>query len=477
MKQSINLKSASALILFCLIILFSCKKEIQNEPVIQEEFPTANKSQGHLVQTKTFSSDVALKWLDLQLRLLWYDSRSYAGNPYLEAPTAFATYGLHGNRYFAYLGVALYESVVPGMPSYQSLAGQLSQMPDMPATEPGKAYDWAASGNAALYYLTKNFYTRGFAANLAAIDSLYNALKTEYQQQTDAVVFARSDEFGTEVAKRIFEWSKTDGASGPCSYTLPLDPATGLPDPKKWTNTAPNPTAVSFPCWGNNRMFVPGSDNNTASPLPPPYSTEPGSAYRQMVEEVYNLKPLPGSEEEATALYFNDIPGYGAGTHYQSIFSQVMHSEKPQLDVYALAQAKVSMAMADAQINCWRIKYNVLVDRPTRYIRNVLGYAGWTSTIGIHPHPEFPSGHSQTGGAFAGAMTGILGNDYPVTVHTYDQLGKPSRPYSSFSAMADNIGMSRVYGGIHYKYTCVESKKQGWKIADNILNVVKFQKE
>ena len=475
-KQFLN---SILLLSFAPLFFLSCQKQTDTSATQREEFATAtNKTYGHLNQTKTFDATGPMKWHDLQLRLLWYDNRTYAGNPYLEAPTAFATYGLHGNRFFAYLGVALYESVVPGMPSYQSLTGQLSQMPAMPATEPGKAYHWAASSNAALHYLTKKFYTRGFAANLAAIDSLYNALKAEYQQQTDAAVFARSDTFGTEVASRIFEWSKTDGANATCNYTLPVDPATGLPDPRKWTNTAPNPTAMSFPCWGNNRLFVPGSANNTASPLPPPYSTEAGSAYRQMVEEVYNLKPLPGSEEEATALYFNDIPGYGAGTHYQSIFSQVMHAEKPQLDMYAVAEAKVGMAMADAQINCWWIKYrpDVLVDRPTRYIRNVLGHAGWTSTIGIHPHPEFPSGHSQTGGAFAGAMTGIFGDNYPITVHTYDHIGKPSRPYASLSAMADNIGMSRVYGGIHYRYTCVESKKQGWKIANNILNTVRFQK-
>ena len=466
-------------ILISVLVLFSCQKQIDKESSIQDESQAAARAQdqGHLKQTKTFDATGPMKWHDLQLRLLWYDTRTYAGNPYLEAPTAFATYGLHGNRFFAYLGIGLYESVAPGMPSYQSLSGQLNQMPTMPSTEPGKEYHWAASANAALHFLTKNFYTRGLATNLAAIDSLYNALKAEYQHQTDATVFDRSDAFGNEVAKRIFEWSKNDGASAVCNYTIPNDPSTGLPDPTKWTNTAPNPTAISFPCWGNNRLFVSGSTNNTASPLPPPYSTQVGSPYRQMVEEVYNLKPLPGSEQEALALYFNDIPGYGAGTHYQSVFSQVMHSINPQLDFYAESEAKVGIALAEAQINCWKIKYTELVDRPTRYIRNVLGHTGWTSTIGIHPHPEFPSGHSQTGGAFAGAMTSIFGSSYPITVHTYDHLGKPSRSYASFSDMADSISMSRVYGGIHYKYTCQESKKQGWKIADNIVSIVKFRKE
>jgi len=41
----------------------------------------------------------------------------------------------------------------------------------------------------------------------------------------------------------------------------------------------------------------------------------------------------------------------------------------------------------------------------------------------------------------------------------------------------DDIGRSRVYAGIHFTYTCVESAKQGSKIAQNILSKLKFLKE
>ena len=42
--------------------------------------------------------------------------------------------------------------------------------------------------------------------------------------------------------------------------------------------------------------------------------------------------------------------------------------------------------------------------------------------------------------------------------------------------MVDDIGNSRVYGGIHFSYTCKESAKQGSKIAKNILSILKFKK-
>ena len=66
--------------------------------------------QGHLKQTKTFSSDVAIKWMNMQLRIM---SSTALPN------VAFA-------RPYAYSGIALYEAVEPGMPAYQSLEGQLN---------------------------------------------------------------------------------------------------------------------------------------------------------------------------------------------------------------------------------------------------------------------------------------------------------------------------------------------------------------
>lgn len=127
MKHSIYL--SAILLLFSLIILVSCQKEIGNKTIHQEELQSTAASQinGHLQQTKTFSSEVAQKWQDLQ-------------NRFLRTPTNANPFGRHGHRWFAYCGIALYESVVPGMPAYQSLHGQLTDMPEMPSTEPGKAY-------------------------------------------------------------------------------------------------------------------------------------------------------------------------------------------------------------------------------------------------------------------------------------------------------------------------------------------------
>ena len=132
-------KTLSWLTMLSLIIFISCQKQV-NKPDAQlqsEEAGAANKEHGHLQQTKTFSSDVVIKWLNLDLDLLR-----------LPLPTGTTVQG--GERILAYSGIALYESVVNGMPAYQSLNGQLTDFPTMPSTEPGKAYHWAAAANAAL---------------------------------------------------------------------------------------------------------------------------------------------------------------------------------------------------------------------------------------------------------------------------------------------------------------------------------------
>ena len=80
------------------------------------------------------------------------------------------------------------------------------------------------------------------------------------------------------------------------------------------------------------------------------------------------------------------------------------------------------------------------------------------------------------GGAVSAVLTNILGDNYQFTLHTYDYLGMAPRTYNSFSDMAVDVGKSRVYAGIHTTYACVEGRKQGERIAANVLNKLKFKK-
>src|SRR5260221_4417305 len=204
MKLLTNL-IASKWLLTIIIVVFSfsaCQKQI-DQPARQEEIASAannNKEQGHLQQTKTFSSDVVVRWLNMQLDML-------------RVPLAAGTGTQAANRAMAYCGIATYEAVVPGMPAYQTLAGQLNDFPAMPAVEPGKEYHWAASANAALAEMNRRLFPTTSLANQKNIIIIEDSLQAIYAGEVNDSTLHRSIEFGKEVARRVFAWANTDGSN------------------------------------------------------------------------------------------------------------------------------------------------------------------------------------------------------------------------------------------------------------------------
>jgi len=191
MKQKIL--HAALLIAIVSIFNFSCKKEKELDPekiAAKESNDGLVNLNGHLKQTKTFSSDVVIKWLNMQLEML-------------KVPLPVGTGSQTTERCQAYCGIALYESVVPGMPAYQTLYGQLTDFPVMPTTEPGKAYHWAACANASLADMNRKLFPTTSAANKIKMDSLENALQAIYSGETDVETLQRSIAFGKEVSTRV----------------------------------------------------------------------------------------------------------------------------------------------------------------------------------------------------------------------------------------------------------------------------------
>src|SRR5580765_4619365 len=105
MKRLIHQLTFSLLLLTSTSLFFftSCQKELkQNDRSIELQSTNAI-AHGHLTQTNAYTSEVAVKWMDMQIRLM----RTASGIPNV----AFT-------RPYVYSGIALYEAVVPGMPSY-----------------------------------------------------------------------------------------------------------------------------------------------------------------------------------------------------------------------------------------------------------------------------------------------------------------------------------------------------------------------
>lgn len=455
-------KIQHAIILFALapFIILSCQKENKQLPRTEETATASNNSgkHGHLQQTKTFSADVVIRWLNMQLNML-------------RVPLAPGTGSQGADRAMAYCGIAVYESVVPGMPAYQTLTGQLNGFPGMPSTEPGKAYHWAASANAALAEMNRRLFPTTSAANKTNIDNLENTLKAIYADEVDAATLQRSIAFGKEVATRVFAWAAVDGSA---NVNPPYVPPVGS---GLWASTPPNfPTAVN-PYPGQRRLIVPNVANGTALEPPPPYSADPSSAFYAMVKDVYDKSQHLTPAQIAMALYHRDAPGYPGGGHFVAILAQVFTQAEATLDIAALAYAKTGIASHDAGTICFVNKYSYNLVRPITYIRNEMGLGSWNALFNTPGHPEFPSAHAVNGTAIAAMLTDVLGDNFHFTINTYDYLGFPARSYNSFFEMSKEMSDSRVFGGIHYQASCDKGQWLGNKVSQNILSKVKFLKE
>ena len=98
-----------------------------------------------------------------------------------------------------------------------------------------------------------------------------------------------------------------------------------------------------------------------------------------------------------------------------------------------------------------------------------MGYSTWTSYLTTPGHPEYSSAHAVLSSAAADVMERMFGDIGLFTDHTYDYLGFASRTYSSFTAIGEEAGQSRLYAGIHYQPSIDAGILQGRKVAENIL--------
>jgi hypothetical protein len=480
MKHSFSTMEALMMLLISSSIIISCQKEMKTQQAGQEEIATAsNQNNGHLQQTKTFSSEALLRWMAFQLEQYRANVASVGG------PT--------GMRFTAYTSIAAYESVVPGMPSYQSLSGQLIDMPSMPETQPGRAYYWPESLNAAMSYISKNLLppVTKTPEQIAAINNFELSLHNEFTNAgVSTELLDHSAAFGRQVAERIVQWSASDRAAWPAgafTTSTAYDVTTG-----KWIPTG-TLASVVLPYWSYTRQLVTNSLNGINSLSPFTYSNQVGSGFYNMNLQIYNNTYNPkghtADERKLINTYFRDNPGYGSG-HYMSIIKQVLAKAESTLDIGALVFAQAGIASMDASIACWTLKYNQqnnYVVRPLTYIKNVIladPASTWTTIMTTPNHPEWPSGHSSLAGAMGEVLTHQFGSNFSFTDATYEGFvmtgypnGLGSRHYSSFDDMTQEIGDSRVYGQIHYPQSCSDGKALGKKVAQNVLSIVKFKKD
>jgi hypothetical protein len=416
----------------------------------------------HQAETKLSDLEIVTAWADMVLYVTCY------------TPANTPTYA---SRALGYIGVSMYESIVPGFTDYTSLSGQLNGIPSLPTIDSTKKYNWLLSLNAGQARILKSLYPHTSDENKTKIDSLEDALATLVGQEEKEQVIQSSVGFGRAVADSIFKWSTTDG--GHRSYLNNFDKSLLLPSGVD--NWRPSTFAQSIsrfplhPHWGQNRTFV-KANGKLAVPVKNNYSADKNSPYYKQFLDVYEKSKILTEEEKAVALWWGDDPNETFTPPGHSYFLATLTIKKTKADLITAAEthARVGMAVADAFIDCWKIKYTYYSERPSSFVHANIDDM-WEPFFADPPFPAFPSGHAMQAGALASVLKDLF-TDITITDDSHNgrpkdelyQVGYKSRTYHSFEQIANEVAYSRFLGGIHTYEDNSVGLQQGNKVGENV---------
>ena len=357
------------------------------------------------------------------------------------------------SRALAYLGVTAWEATASGNPQLKSLAGQLNGLQPLPPRETGKAYDETIVIHAALEQSVKDFFWNTGPTGQRAYAAFAKALTADAVKEKPGDVVERSTSYGRLIAATIFEWSKSDGGAVIENMGFPLE-YTLTPGPDHWVPTSTNQQQQFplLPKWGENRTFA--MPNGATCPLdaPAPYSEDKASAFFKEMQEVYDVTAKLTDDQKTIAKFWSDDPMLTPTPpgHWTSIILQIMERDHLPVDKAAEALARTGIAVADGFIGCWKEKFRHDYVRPVTVIKKLID-KNWQPMLITPPFPEYPSGHSSESGAAAEALTAVFGDNFAFEDATHERDGIKPRPFKSFWDAAEEAGISRIYGGIHFR--------------------------
>ncbi len=447
------LKKLIPLLGLAIVLGLGCRKQDESYSIVPQQHATTLLAAADAQSSKTMDAYIAQSWYNLMMKLI-------VETPGHAPPVA--------ARSFGYTGVALYEAVMGNMPQHQSLAGHLNGLNKMPPRKYGNSIFAPVAANAALAKIIKFLFQNASAANLTGIGALEAANEQLYATQISKETLLISRAYGHAVAEAVYKWSVTDGGDKAYLNNFPTDylPPAGV---DKWVPTPPSFQNAMLPYWGNNRPMLSADEPGRIDPpAPPVFSTTPGSPFYNAAYEVYYTGLHLSSEQNNIALYWSD----GGNTftppgHNVAIALQMIRNLGMNLHQAALLLAKVGIALNEASIVCWRAKYHFNLIRPISYIRLYID-TSWISLVGTPPFPTYTSGHATFSAAAAAILSAELGSQLSFTDSTKIADGFSPRTFSTFNDYAQEAAISRLYGGIHYRFDNENGFACGQLIAANV---------
>lgn len=381
------------------------------------------------------------------------------------------------SRIYTYSSVAAYEAIIHQDKSYMSLAGQLHGLDSVPKPDPTLEYCFPLASTQAMIKVGRTL--------IFSEDEFDKFTAEIYKEFKDTGipddVYDRSIAYGEQVAAHILAWSSKDNYKQSRSfpkYSIESNPATWKPTPPAYMD------AVE-PHWNKIRTFVIDSAAQFKPAPPTPFSILKTSPFFKKATEVYETGKNLTEEQRTIASFWDcnpfamNVRGHvmfatkkiSPGGHWINITRNVCAHSKSNMIQSAEAYVRVSLSLVDGFISCWDEKYRSKLIRPESYINQYID-ENWVPLLQTPPFPEYTSGHSVISSSASVALTKLFGDNYAFTDSTETEFGMPPRTFKSFYQAADEAGISRMYGGIHYRPAVENGGKQGKLVGEWVASKV-----
>ncbi|MEZ5384469.1 MAG: vanadium-dependent haloperoxidase [Prosthecobacter sp.] len=371
------------------------------------------------------------------------------------------------SRTMGMLGGAMYDAVNSVNRNYSSYLGYFDP------TTSGSSTDMSAAAATAAYNTITSIYTELHGAGnayQANFDALYSS---QMSAITAGEAKTRGMEVGMAAAQAMVTSRVNDGWDAVSTYTPQTLGTVGRWQPGT-TPGAWGSGSGSFlkPQWGQMTPFTMTSGDQFRPGGPNGYQTDNYTAWVQSAayEAEFNLlKDIGGTtsttrtaDQTNIAYFWVDGPGTASPPgHWNRIAQTVSATAGLNLEQNARLFALLNIAEADTGVASWDAKVYYDTWRPMLAINtadsdgnpNTIEDAAWTPLI---PNPSFgsyTSGHSAFSMVGATILAEFFGTDDIAFTTDSESPFLPlgyTRSFSSFSEAAEEAGMSRIYGGIHW---------------------------
>jgi membrane-associated phospholipid phosphatase len=333
-------------------------------------------------------------------------------------------------------------------------------------------------GGHALYRVATPFVSPQASKEAAAATAAHDVLSTLYpsfQSQVDAQLQQALSEIpvsknkddgisiGKIVAAQIIALRGHD-ADDPT-------PAPYIPsgEPGNYQLTPPNFAPAQFTQWAKIAPWALSKSSEFRPGAPPALN---GDEYTKAYSEVKSIGFIDSTTRTADQTVIAKFWNGNIQDYWNEITQTAALSHQLNLTDSARLFALVNLSLADSVIAFYDAKYVYQFWRPVTAIReaaddgnpNTDPDPNWLPlNTNTAPDPSYPGAHSAISFAGAEVLRSFFGDQFDFSV-TSEVLPGVVRDFHSFSAAAEEAGLSRIYAGQHFRSDHLAGKELGGNV-------------